>query len=170
MKSLSLIVCGIFVKITFWTFDLDPRSKVMAPNESPYMISYMCIIQMKSLAIIISEIFAKKRFWPLTLDQGQRSWHQMKALIWFPICLQYKWSLQLTWLQRYCGFSRNVQKCIPTDRPTGSPIELLRQLKTTYEVSVFHSLWDICQKKHFDLWPWTEVKGHSPRSKVIAPN
>ena len=56
MKSLSLIVCGIFVKITFWTFDLDPRSKVMAPNESPYMISYMSIIQMESLALMVTEI------------------------------------------------------------------------------------------------------------------
>ena len=62
MKSLSLIVCEIFVKIAFLTFDLDPRSKVMAPNESPYMISYMCIIQMKSLSFIVSEIFAKKHF------------------------------------------------------------------------------------------------------------
>ena len=56
MKSLSLIVCGIFVKITFWTFDLDPRSKVMAPNESPYMISYMSIIQMESLSLMVKEI------------------------------------------------------------------------------------------------------------------
>ena len=50
MKSLSLIVCKIFAKIAFLTFDLDPRSKVMAPNESPYMISYMSIIQMKSIS------------------------------------------------------------------------------------------------------------------------
>ena len=28
---------------------------VMAPNESPYMISYMSIIQMKSLSLILSE-------------------------------------------------------------------------------------------------------------------
>ena len=59
MKSLSLIVCKIFAEIAFLTFDLDPRSKVMAPNESPYMISYMSIIQMKSLSRIVSKILVK---------------------------------------------------------------------------------------------------------------
>ena len=44
------------------TFVHDPRSKVMAPNESPYMISYMYIIQMKSLFLIVFEIFAKIAF------------------------------------------------------------------------------------------------------------
>ena len=43
MKSLSLVVFVIFVKIAFLTFGLGPRSKVIAPNESPYMISYMSI-------------------------------------------------------------------------------------------------------------------------------
>ena len=62
MKSLSFIVCEIFVQIAFLTFDLDPRSKVMAPNESPYMISYTCIIQMKSLSLIVSKIPVKIAF------------------------------------------------------------------------------------------------------------
>ena len=31
------------------TFDLGPRSKVMASNESPYRISYMSVIQSRSL-------------------------------------------------------------------------------------------------------------------------
>ena len=56
MKSLSLIVCKIFAIIAYLTFDLDPRSKVMAPNESPYVISYMSIIQMESLALMVTEI------------------------------------------------------------------------------------------------------------------
>jgi len=56
MKSLSLIFCKILAKIAFLTFDLDLRSKVMAPNESPYMISYMSIIQMESLALMVTEI------------------------------------------------------------------------------------------------------------------
>ena len=38
------------------TFDLGSRSKVMAPNESPYMISYMCTIQIDLLSLIV---FAK---------------------------------------------------------------------------------------------------------------
>jgi len=61
MKSLSLIVFEIFVKMTFWVIDLGPRSKVISSNESPsYMISYMTVIQMESLALVVCEIFEKK--------------------------------------------------------------------------------------------------------------
>ena len=59
MKSLSLRVCKIFAQIAFLTFDLDPWSKVMAPNESPYIISYMSIIQKGSPSLTDFEIFAK---------------------------------------------------------------------------------------------------------------
>ena len=38
------------------TFELGPRSKVMAPNERPYMISYMSTIQMESPAHMVTEI------------------------------------------------------------------------------------------------------------------
>ena len=38
------------------TFQGHPRSKVMASNESPYMISYMSVIQPESLSLIVSEI------------------------------------------------------------------------------------------------------------------
>ena len=38
------------------------RSKVKAPNESPYMVSYMFIIEMKSLSLVLFEIFAKIAF------------------------------------------------------------------------------------------------------------
>ena len=53
------------------TFDLGSRSKVMVPNESPYMIFYMCTIQMKSLSLIVFEIFDKKAC--MTFDLGSRS-------------------------------------------------------------------------------------------------
>ena len=39
MNSLSLVVFEIFAKIAFWPLDLGPGLKVMAPNESPYMVS-----------------------------------------------------------------------------------------------------------------------------------
>ena len=81
MKSLSLIVCKIFAKMAFFTFDLDLRSKVMAPNESPYMISYMSTIQMESLSLTLFEIFDKISFETEVKGQGQRSLHQMKAHI-----------------------------------------------------------------------------------------
>ena len=71
MKCLSLVVFEIFAKIAFWPLNLGPRSKVMAPNESPYMVSYMSTIEMKSLSLVVFEIFAKIAFWPL--DLGPRS-------------------------------------------------------------------------------------------------
>ena len=53
------------------TFDLGSRSKVMAPNESPYMISYMSTIQMESLSLIVFEIVEKNAH--MTFDLGSRS-------------------------------------------------------------------------------------------------
>ena len=57
--------------MTFWVIDLGPRSKVISPNESPYVISYRCTIQMKSLSLIVFEIFAKMTF--LVIDLRPRS-------------------------------------------------------------------------------------------------
>ena len=51
MKSLSPIVFEIFAKMTFWVV------KVISPNESPYMISYMSTIQMESLALVVCMLF-----------------------------------------------------------------------------------------------------------------
>ena len=51
--------------------DLGPRSKVMAPNESPYLVPYISTLEMKSLSLIVFEIFAKIALWPL--DFGPRS-------------------------------------------------------------------------------------------------
>ena len=56
---------------TYLTSKGHLRLKVMAPNESPYMVSYMSIIEMKSLSVVVFEIFAKIAFWPL--DLGPRS-------------------------------------------------------------------------------------------------
>ena len=49
MESQSLMDFDIFGRIAFLTFDLGPRSKVMASNKSPYMISYRSVIQSRSL-------------------------------------------------------------------------------------------------------------------------
>ena len=38
------------------------RSKVMAPIKSPYMVSYMSMIEMKSLSLAVFEIFVKIAF------------------------------------------------------------------------------------------------------------
>ena len=48
------------LKIADLTFDLKPRSMVMAPNESSYMIS-MCIIQIEALSLLVWEIFEENR-------------------------------------------------------------------------------------------------------------
>ena len=53
------------------TFDLELRSKVVAPNESPYLVSYMFIIQMKSFSLMVWKIFAIIAF--LTSDLDPRS-------------------------------------------------------------------------------------------------
>ena len=38
------------------------RLRVVAPNESPHMVSYRSIIEMKSLSLIVFKIFAKIAF------------------------------------------------------------------------------------------------------------
>ena len=73
MKSLSLIVFVIFEKIAVLTFDLGPRTKVMAANESLCMISYMSVIQMKSLSLVVFKIFAKIAFLPWIKVKGHGS-------------------------------------------------------------------------------------------------
>ena len=71
----------IFAKITFLTFGLDPRSKVTAPNESAFMISYMCIIQMESPSLMDFEIFSKIAFLTFDLDPRSKVITQMKVHI-----------------------------------------------------------------------------------------
>ena len=69
MTSPSLAVFEVSAKITFRTLDLGPRSKVMAPNESPYMVSYM---SMKRNEVSIFYIFENSILtsWPWTKVKG----------------------------------------------------------------------------------------------------
>ena len=53
------------------TFNLGSRSKVIAPNGSPFMISYMSTIQTECQSLVVFEIFEKKTF--LTFDLYSRS-------------------------------------------------------------------------------------------------
>ena len=75
------MVFKIFAKnsiLTSW-----PRSKVMAPNESPYMVSYMSIIELKSLSLVVYEIFAKIAFWPWAkIKWHSTKWHSTKMTFW----------------------------------------------------------------------------------------
>ena len=71
IECLSLIGFDIFEKITHLNFDLASMSKVMAPNESPYMIFYMSTIQTESLSLIVFKIFEKNAC--LTFALGSRS-------------------------------------------------------------------------------------------------
>ena len=52
--SLFPIVFEIFEKKFIWPFELGSRLKVMTPNESPHMISYISAIKMESLAFVVS--------------------------------------------------------------------------------------------------------------------
>ena len=49
-------------------FDLGSRSKVMAPNESPHMISYTFTKQMECLSLIVFEIFEENALVTFDLD------------------------------------------------------------------------------------------------------
>ena len=51
-------------------YDLS-RSKVIVPNESPHMISFMPKTQMESLSLIVFEIFEKNAH--MNFDLGSRS-------------------------------------------------------------------------------------------------
>ena len=66
MESPSFMDFEIFAKIAFLTFDLDPRSKVITPNESPYTTSYMSTIQMESLTCMVLEIVKEKCLFDLS--------------------------------------------------------------------------------------------------------
>ena len=57
--SLKVLEILVFEKNAYLTFDLGSNSKVMPPNESPYMISYMTTMQTESLSLIVFEIFLK---------------------------------------------------------------------------------------------------------------
>ena len=63
---------------THLTFDLEPRSKLNAQNESPYMISYMSAIQSRSLSCIVFEIFKKKCISELWPPPSGTEWPQLK--------------------------------------------------------------------------------------------
>ena len=78
------------------TFQGHPTSKIKLPFESPYMISYLCQIQNIHQTWMVSEILIYENLWPwvwpLKVIQHQRSYHHLKAYIWFPICYWYKLS------------------------------------------------------------------------------
>ena len=50
------------------TFQGHPRSNFIAPNESPYMISYTLIIETKSVSLTVFELFGK--ITPISLSMG----------------------------------------------------------------------------------------------------
>ena len=51
----------------WFTFHGHPRSKVIALNESPCMISYMSVIQTKSLPLRVIKILAKNILYDLEI-------------------------------------------------------------------------------------------------------
>ena len=87
----------------------------MAPNESPYMISYMCLIQMKSLSLIVCEIFTKIAY--LTFDLDPRS--KVMAPNESPYMISYMSIIQMESLAlMVTEIFQFFEKCVPTDRPT----------------------------------------------------
>ena len=58
MTSPSLIVFDIILeRKAHMTLTPGSRANIMAPNESPYMISYMPTIQVEPQSLVVLEIF-----------------------------------------------------------------------------------------------------------------
>ena len=70
--SISLTVCEIQppenLASSSLTFQGHPRSNFIAPNESPYMISYTLTIETKSVSLTVFELFGK--ITPISLSMG----------------------------------------------------------------------------------------------------
>ena len=86
------------------TFDLGSRSKVMAPNESPYMISYMSTIQTESISLTVFEIFEKRTH--MTFDLGSRS--KFNAPNESPYTISYMSTIQMESLS-FIVFEKKMQ-------------------------------------------------------------
>ena len=104
---ISTYECGLYLSLLLSisenvTFDLWPRTKVKGhfPKRKPICDFLYVYNTKRSLShwfwdtcICENKIFD---LWPLTLDQGQRSFHQTKAYIWFSLCPLHKYSLYLS--------------------------------------------------------------------------
>ena len=110
MESLSLIFFEIFEKIADLASDLGSRSKVIAPNESPYMISYMSAIQTESISLAVFEIFEKRSH--MTFDLGSRS--KFNAPNENPYMISYMSTIQMDFLSFiFFGKSADFAFCHP---------------------------------------------------------
>ena len=69
------------------TFQGHPKSKFISLFKSPCMISYLCLIQTMHLKWMVSELQSYENLWPwvwpFKVIQQQRSYHHLKAPIWW---------------------------------------------------------------------------------------
>ena len=105
-RSLSLNAFEIFAKIKFLTYDLWPWTKVKFHcTKWKHICNFLYVYNTNVVSIsnCFRYICKNKIFdlWPLTFDQGQRSFHHMKAFMWFSISLQHKCSLYLSLIPIY---------------------------------------------------------------------
>ena len=165
-------ICKLFTKIPFLTFDLGPKSKVMAPNESPYMISYMSTIQMESLSLIVPEIFAKKcsffHFWPWTKVKGHGTiWKSIYDFLYVYNTIRVSNSNGLRDICKNNDFDLWPWTKVRGHGTKWKPIYDFVYVHNTNGVSISQGSRNICKKNFFDLWPWTKVRGHGTKWKPI---
>ena len=79
----------------------------MTPNESPYMISYMCTIQIESLSLVFFDVF--ETIACLTFDLGSRS--NVIAPNESPYMISYMSTIQIETLSLIV-FEIFVKKCV----------------------------------------------------------
>ena len=80
----------IYAKISFLTFDLDPRSEVMAPNESAYMIYYISVRQMESLTLVLCMLFEETCLFDLSRSSEVKGHGQISTKKMINTSLGYK--------------------------------------------------------------------------------
>ena len=188
--SLSRTVFEIFdfkvFRVWLWplTFRGHLRSKIFLPFDSPYMTSYLTLIDTFTLSRTVFEIFDFKVFrvwpWPLTFRDHQRS----KIFLPFesPYMTSYLTSIDLISLSRtvFEIFDFEVSRVWPwplTFRghlrskiflPFNSSY-MTSYLTTIDLFSLSRTVFEIFDFKVFRVWPWPlTFRGHL-RSKIFLP-
>ena len=115
-----------------------PRSKVMVPIDSPWVISYLTSFESN----IVFEIFDAKILWPRSRTvqgrQGQRSWCQSIAHVWFPISLPLTLSSYLSPFSKYltCNFNDLELGRFKVDRRSKVMVPIESPLVVSYLTSI----------------------------------
>ena len=150
------------------TFQGHPRSKVIAKNESPHMISYLCVIQTKSVSVIVFEIIAIKALFDLSRSKvksqkrsifSSKHWYKHSFIKW-------RW------------FKHEKVKIFNFDLSRSLKVKVIIKIGSLvlismhdYHINISNSLRDIAtqiyRKFEFDLSGSSKVKFHCTKWKPM---